>query len=112
VSENTVTSKDGTVIHVCTFRNTDPDGRVNTCHAPKACAVCNQCSRIDSTGRELGHCTGHLGLIDHIEGIPGTDTAKVRTELDKARQNLPKRAPQRRGRDKRRKEQRNARPRQ
>ena len=54
---------------VCTYDYTDRDGERSTCRARAGCPICKQCSRI-SGQRETGHCTGHLGLLQHIS-IPG-----------------------------------------
>jgi hypothetical protein len=78
----TVTAKDGTVIKLCSYRWTGPDGHVEMCRHTAGCSVCGQCSRLDKD-HENGHCTGHLGLSEHIPGIPGTDQRKVRDGLDR-----------------------------
>jgi len=83
------TDKQGNKIYICNYRWTNPEGKVETCHAPKACEVCGQCSRIDHGGREMGHCCGHLGLNDHIK-VPGQEGEKVRSNLDHQRQNRSK----------------------
>ena len=89
MSENvSVTDKAGNKVYICNYRWVDSDGKVETCRAHKACEICGQCSRIDSTGHENGHCPGHLGLIEHIK-VPGQEGEKVRTKLDNARQNRP-----------------------
>lgn len=61
----TVKANDGTVIALCEHSYTDIDGRVETCRAHAKCPICRQCSKIID-GKETGHCTGHLGLFDHI----------------------------------------------
>lgn len=87
MSTNTYTTDaKGNKIYLCNYRWVDPDGRVETCRAHKACEVCGQCSRIDSAGHEGGHCPGHLGLNEHII-VPGMDGAKVRENAVKARPN-------------------------
>jgi hypothetical protein len=89
VSENKyVVGKNGEKVYTCNYRWMDPDGRVETCRAPKACEICGQCSRIDTTGHESGHCPGHLGLSEHIP-VPGQADDKVKVQMDKARQNKP-----------------------
>ena len=88
MSENTyITDKQGNKVFVCNYRWTGPDGKTETCRAPKACDVCGQCSRIDHGGREMGHCTGHLGLNQHI-AVPGQDGDKAKVEADKAKQSI------------------------
>jgi hypothetical protein len=87
VSDNTyVTDKHGIKVFVCNYHWTGPDGKTETCRAPKACDVCGQCSRIDHGGREMGHCTGH-NLNEHIK-VPGQDGDKAKVEADKAKQGI------------------------
>lgn len=52
----------------CNYRWTDPDGHVDTCRAVAKCPICGQCSKIIDE-KENGHCTGHLGLNDHITRV-------------------------------------------
>ena len=75
-----VTDKHGRKVELCNYSWTDPDGHTEKCRAPKACPVCGQCSRLDGE-RELGHCTGHLGLSQHIP-VPGNEAMR---KLEKAR---------------------------
>lgn len=83
----TVKSADGKVTATqCSYRYTDPSGEVDECHHASSCKICGQCSRIDGTGHEHGHCPGHLGLSEHIEGIPGEADAKVRAQIENARE--------------------------
>jgi hypothetical protein len=35
----------------------------------------------------MGHCCGHLGLIEHIK-VPGQDGDKAKVEADKAKQGI------------------------
>ena len=67
----TVTDKKGNVIQLCSYRFVEPDGHVAQCFAQAVCPICQQCSRIDKE-KEHGHCTGHLGLNQHIP-VPGSD---------------------------------------
>lgn len=84
-------SADGKVEAVqCSYSWTDPDGVVETCHHHAACEICGQCSNIDTTGHEKGHCCGHLGLNEHIK-VPGQDITRAQQELENARKRLPKR---------------------
>lgn len=78
----TVTDKNGNVISLCSYNWTSPDGHTETCKAHRACEICGQCSRLDGE-RELGHCTGHGGLNEHILGIPGRSQVRVRDEIIK-----------------------------
>lgn len=82
MSNTYVVDKHGNKVFTCNYAWTDPDGHTERCRAPKACSVCGQCSRIDGE-RELGHCPGHLGLNEHIEGIPGREQAKTRDAVIK-----------------------------
>lgn len=77
---SSVTDKRGNVIQLCTYHWTDSDGHVEKCRAPVTCPVCQQCSRLDGE-KELGHCTGHLGLNQHI-AVPGNDAMR---KLEKSR---------------------------
>ena len=71
-------------IELCEYRWTDPsDNSVETCHAPLACPICRQCSRLDGD-REHGHCCGHYGLLPHI-WVPGREQDKERTQYEKRR---------------------------
>jgi hypothetical protein len=70
-------------IAICTYRWVAPDGSIETCRHAEACQVCHQCSRLDGD-KELGHCTGHLGLMWWIP-VPGQDAVHVRNDLDRAR---------------------------
>ena len=81
-----VVAKDGTKIDVCTYRWVDPEGHVELCRHAAACPVCKQCSRLDGDS-ELGHCTGHLGLSQHIR-VPGQEAAKTRNELERTRNTI------------------------
>jgi hypothetical protein len=93
VSDNKyATDKHGNKVFICNFRWTGPDGKTETCRAPKACEVCGQCSRLDGGGREMGHCPGHLGLNQHIV-VPGMEGDKVRHQMDRQRQNRPSNKP-------------------
>jgi hypothetical protein len=70
----TVVANDGTVITLCSYRFTEPNGHTMQCRAPMKCPVCRQCSRIIE-GKEHGHCPGHLGLMDDIiELVPDRGT--------------------------------------
>lgn len=69
-----VKAADGTVISICTYQWTDPDGHVETCRAHAKCPICNQCSKIIDN-KETGHCPGHSGLLGHImETLPHRGT--------------------------------------
>lgn len=73
--QQTVLTKDGRKIAVCSYRWVDPDGEVEECHHVATCQVCGQCSRLVGD-HEAGHCTGHLGLDQHIGGVPGRDNRR------------------------------------
>lgn len=87
MSNSYVVDKHGNKVYTCSYSWTDPDGHIERCRAPKACSVCGQCSRLDGE-RELGHCTGHLGLNEHIEGIPGRDGNKIRDNVAKVQSQI------------------------
>lgn len=99
-----VTDKAGNRVYVCNFHWTGPDGKTETCRAPKACDVCGQCSRIDHGGREMGHCCGHLGLNEHIK-VPGQESDAVKATFDKVRQNKPQHKQDRKSKPKHQKRQ-------
>ena len=82
MSNSYVVDKNGNKVYTCNYAWTDPDGHVERCKAPKACSVCGQCSRLDGE-RELGHCCGHAGLNEHIQGIPGRDQTKAKDDISK-----------------------------
>lgn len=69
-----VKAADGTVVNLCTYRWTDPDGHVDTCRAHAKCPICQQCSKVIDE-KENGHCPGHLGLMPHfMEVVPHRGT--------------------------------------
>jgi hypothetical protein len=83
----TVTSSDGKLTATqCNYRHVDPDGTEETCHHAASCKICGQCSRIDGNGHEHGHCPGHMGLSEHIPGIPGEADAKTKAEIESSRE--------------------------
>ena len=103
--DKTVTAKDGSVVKICSYRWVDPDGHVETCRHAASCGVCGQCSRLDKD-HENGHCTGHLGLSEHIP-VPGSDQRKVRDGLDRRQNEIKHQRP--RGRRPQRRDQKGAR---
>ena len=68
---------EGSEIYICDFRYVDPRGEIETCRHHAACTICGHCSKLDGS-RELGHCPGHLGLMDHIPTPGSTQRAAVR----------------------------------
>ena len=72
--KKTVSDGKGNIIDVCSYSFTDSDGHVETCRAHAKCPICGQCSRIVDN-KENGHCTGHLGLNEHIlASVPNRGT--------------------------------------
>ena len=67
----TVKTKRGDTVSLCTYRFTNPDGKVDICFGHAVCPVCRQCSRLDGE-KEHGHCPGHLGLHWSIP-VPGNE---------------------------------------
>ena len=75
----TVSDKHGNTVSICNYRFVLPDGKIDLCHAPAACPVCGQCSRLDGE-HERGHCCGHSGL-HHSIPVPGNEAyAKLKKE--------------------------------
>lgn len=70
----TVKTKDGKTVTQCGYRWVTPDGEVVDCHSAASCPICGQCSKIQGDA-EHGHCTGHLGLSEHIP-YPGNVPAR------------------------------------
>ena len=84
----TVTLKNGTTITICNYLWVDPEGREERCRAHASCPICGQCSRIDGE-HENGHCTGHLGLNQHI-WVPGMEKPKVQETVSRPVRKQPK----------------------
>jgi hypothetical protein len=83
IQNQTVTDKRGNIHTLCGYRWTNPEGKIETCHAHAVCPICLQCSRLDGE-KEHGHCVGHAGLNEFIP-VPGNDAFNQAAKTKQAR---------------------------
>ncbi len=82
--------KDGSVVPVCSYRWTDPNGKLEVCHHVASCPVCKQCSRLDGD-HEFGHCAGHLGLNQWIP-VPGSELIAAKRDEERRQDEIRQQA--------------------